>query len=152
MAVEPVKEYNREKTQVYDIDAPLNHLVDAVSPESDQARYINELALRATRDPSVRPELRAVFLQWRDNDALLEPYLATSMLRKPLVPLSQNLSVLGGLGMDALDAIDAARPVTPEQRNEQLTKVKESAVPHAELFLVVTPAVRTLIEAEPGVR
>jgi hexosaminidase len=152
MTVEPVKEYNREKTQVYDIDAPLNHLVDAVSPESDQARYINELALRAIRDSSARPELRAIFLKWRDNDAQLEPYLATSMLRKPLVPLSQNLSVLGGLGMDALDVIDAARPVTPEQRNEQLAKVKESAAPHAELFLVVTPAVRALIEAEPGVR
>lgn len=152
MAVEPVKEYNREKTQVYDIDAPLNHLVDAVSPESDQARYINELALRAIRDPSVRPELRAVFLQWRDNDAQLEPYLATSMLRKPLVPLSQNLSVLGGLGMDALDAIDAARLVSPEERNEQLAKLKDSSAPHAELSLVVTPAVQALIKAEPGVR
>ena len=152
MAVEPVKEYNREKTQVYDIDAPLTHLVDAVSPESDRARYINELALRATRDPSVRPELRAVFLQWRDNDARLEPFLATSMLRKPLVPLSQSLSVLGGLGIDALDAVDAAHPVTPEQRNEQLAKVGKSAATHAELFLVVTPAVRALIEAEPGVR
>jgi hexosaminidase len=152
MAVEPVKGYTREKTQEYDIDAPLNHLVDAVSPESDRARRINELALRAVRDPSARTELRAVFLEWRDNDARLEPYLATSMLRKPLVPLSQNLSVLGGLGMDALDFIEAARPVTPEQRNEQLAKVKESGAPHAELFLAVTPAVRVLIEAEPGAR
>jgi hexosaminidase len=152
MTVEPVKEYDREKTQVYDVEAPLNHLVDAVSPESNPARYINELAQRAVHDPSARPELRTVFLRWRDNDARLEPYLATSMLRKPLVPLSQNLAVLGGLGLDALDAIEAARPITSELRQEQLAKIEECAASHAELFLVVAPAVRVLVEAEPGAR
>ncbi|AEU36565.1 beta-N-acetylhexosaminidase [Granulicella mallensis] len=148
-AVEPVKEYHRERTQKYDAERPLNHLVDAVSPESDQAREINALAQRAVHDPSARPELRKRFIQWRDNNAALEPYLATSMLRAPLAPLSQNLSVLGALGIAALDSIESAHPVTPEQRKEQLAKVDESAAPHAELFLVVTPAVRVLIEAEP---
>lgn len=147
--VEPVKEYDREKTQKYDAERPLNHLVDAVSPESDQARWINELAQRAVHDPSARPELRKRFIQWRDNDAALEPYLATSMLRAPLAPLSQNLAALGALGLTALDAIESTHPVPPEQRKEQLAKVDESAAPHAELFLVVTPAVRVLIEAEP---
>ena len=151
-AAEPVKEYDREKTQVYDAEAPLNHLVDAVPPESDQARYINELARRAVHDPSARANLRPLFLRWRENDAQIEPYLATSMLRKPLVPLSQNLSELGGLGLDALDAIDAGRAITAEQRKAQLAKVDTCAAPHAEMFLVVTPAVRALVEAEPDAR
>jgi hexosaminidase len=150
MAVEPVKEYDREKTQVYDVTAPLNHLVDAVPPESNEARQVNALVQRAVHDPSVRPELRKWFTRWRDNDAQIEPYLATSMLRAPLVPLSQNLSALGALGLAALDAINSAQPVTPEQRKEQLAKVEACAAPHAELFIVVMPAVRTLIEAEPG--
>jgi hexosaminidase len=150
--VEPVKEYDREKTQVYDVEAPLNHLVDAVPPESDQARYINELAQRAVQDPSVRPELRAIFLRWRDNDAKIEPYLATSMLRKPLVPLSQNLSGLGSLGLETLDTIESGHAVTAEQRQAQLDKLQGYAAPHAEMFLVVTPAMRALVEAEPGAR
>jgi hexosaminidase len=149
-AAEPVKEYDREKTQVYDAEAPLNHLVDAVPPESDQARYINELAQRAVHDPAARAKLRAVFLGWRENDAQIEPYLATSMLRKPLVPLSQNLSDLGGLGLDALDAIGSGDAISAEQRKAQLAKVDGCAAPHAEMFLVVTPAVRALVEAEPG--
>jgi hexosaminidase len=149
-AVEPVKEYDREKTQVYDAEAPLNHLADAVPPESDQARYINELAQRAVHDPSARAKLRAVFLRWRENDAQIEPYLPTSMLRKPLVPLSQNLSELGRLGLDALDAIEAGGDISAEQRKAQLAKVDSRAAPHAEMFLVVTPAVRALVEAEPG--
>lgn len=128
----------------------LNHLVDAVPPESDQARYISELAQHAVEDPSARAKMRAVFLRWRENDAQIEPYLATSMLRKPLVPLSQNLSELGGLGLDALDAIEAGDAISAGQRKAELAKVDACAVPHAEMFLVVTPAVRTLVEAEPG--
>jgi hexosaminidase len=150
IAVEPVKGYDREKTQRYDAESPLNHLVDAVSPESDLARQINLLALRAVHDPSARPELRKWFIQWRDNDALIEPYLATSLLRQPLVPLSQNLSILGTLGLAALDSIESRRPVSSAQRNEQLARAESSTAPHAELFLVVAPAVRLLIEAEPG--
>jgi hexosaminidase len=149
-AVEPVKEYDREKTQVYDAEAPLNHLADAVPPESDQARYINELAQRVVHDPSARAKLRAVILCWRENDAQIEPYLETSMLRKPLVPLSQNLSELGRLGLDALDAIEAGGDISAEQRKAQLAKVDSCAAPHTEMFLVVTPAVRALVEAEPG--
>jgi hexosaminidase len=149
-AAEPVKEYDREQTQVYDGEAPLNRLVDAVPPESDRARYINDLAERAIHDASARLELHAIFLKWRDNDAKVEPYLATSMLREQLVPLSQNLSALGALGLNALDSIEAEHTVTAEQRKEQLGKVDECAAYDAEMFLVVTPAVRALIEAEPG--
>lgn len=150
MSVEPVKEYEREKTQVYDGEAPLNHLVDAISPESDAARETNALAQRAVHDPSARRELRRRLIGWRDNDAALEPYLATSMMREPLVPLSKSLSSLGVMGLAALDAIESGQPVTQEQRQSQLAKVEESAAPHAEMFLVVTPAVRTLVEAEAG--
>jgi hexosaminidase len=149
-AVEPVKEYNREKTQVYDVAAPLNHLVDAVPPESDEARQINALALRAVHDPSVRPELRKWFTRWQENDAQLEPYLTTSMLRKPLIPLSKNLSALGALGLAALDAIDSARPVTTEKRKEQLAEVEANASYEAEMLIAIVPAVRTLVEAEPA--
>jgi hexosaminidase len=151
-AVEPVKEYDREKTQKYDVESPLNHLVDAVPPESDLARQINALAQRAVHEPSVRPELRRWFIRWRDNDTQLQSYLAASALGQPLIPLSQGLSKLGVLGLSALDAIESLQPVTAEQRKQQLAQVEDLAASHAELFLVVTPAVRALIQAEPGAR
>lgn len=150
MTVEPVKEYEREKTQQYDGEAPLNHLVDAIPPESDRAREINALAQRAIQGPSLRPELKRWLIRWRDNDAQLSPFLTTSALREPLVSLSHNLSVLGSLGLEALDAIESGAPVTPEQRRQQLAKLEDSSVPHAEMLFVITPAVRALIDAEPG--
>lgn len=150
MAVEPVKEYDREKTQVYDVNEPLNHLVDAVSPENDAAREVKLLAVRAVHDPSARESLRKQLTKWRDNDARIEPYLATSMLREPLVPLSQELSALGTLGLAALDNIEAGRAISAENRKEQLAQLEVTAAHHAEMFLVVTPAVRVLIDAEVG--
>jgi hexosaminidase len=62
--------------------------------------------------------------------------------------LSQELSELGVLGLSALDAIESARPITAELREQELAHVDAIAAPHAELFLVVTPAVRALILAE----
>jgi hexosaminidase len=150
MAAEPVKEYDRETTQVYDVTAPLNHLVDAVPPESEAARQVNALAVRAVQDPSVRPVLRSWFLRWRDNDARIQPYLAASALRQPLVPLSHSLSELGVLGLTALDNLEAGKPVSAESRKEQLAQVQATAAHHAEMLLVVTPAVRVLIVAAPG--
>ncbi|HEX3661209.1 MAG TPA: family 20 glycosylhydrolase [Acidobacteriaceae bacterium] len=147
-AVEPVKGYDREKTQVYDAEAPLNRLVDAVSPESDPARLLLALAQQAVHDPSARPQLRRRLACWRDNDARLEPYLGVSAMRRPLVPLSQNLSQLGALGLTALDAIEAGHPVPAEQHAGQLVRLDQLAAPHAELFLAVVPAVRVLVQAE----
>jgi len=150
MAVEPVKEYDREKSQVYDGKAPLNHLVDAVSPESEWARHVNALGVLAVHDPSAREELRRQFIKWRDNDGFIQPYLAASTLREPLIPLSRDLATLGALGLAALDDIEAGKPISPDSRKEQLAQVLATAAHHAELFLAVTPAVRVLVEAEPG--
>jgi hexosaminidase len=157
MTVEPVKEYDREKTQKFDVNMPLNHLVDAVPPESSYAREINALAMEAVQNlpqkqganQEAREELHEWFVEWRDNDARLQPYLATSALRAPLAPLSHSLAVLGTIGLEALDAIESGRPVTAEERKAQLAALEDSSAPHAELMFVITLAVRTLITAEP---
>jgi hexosaminidase len=148
-AVEPVKEYNREKTQEYDVDVPLNRLVDAVSPESDGARKINLLTQSALHDPSLRPQLRRWLTRWSANDAQLEPFLVTSALRKELIPLSRDLSALGSLGLQALDVIESGQSITAEKRKQDLATLEENIKPSAELQLAVEPAVRLLIEAQP---
>jgi hexosaminidase len=151
-AVEPVKEYERERTQKYDVRAPLNHLVDAISPESDVARQTNTLAQRAVHDSSVRNELRSRLSRWRDNDSLLHAYLEASASRASLVPLSEALAELGTIGLAALDDIESGHAVTADLRKQRLARVQELVAPHTELILVVTPAIRALIEAEPGLQ
>jgi len=148
-AVEPVKDYNREITQVYNVEQPLNQLVDAIPPESNQAREVNALAKRALLDPSARPELHKWFTRWSKNDAQIEPYLPNSILRARLIPLSQQLAALGNLGLAALDDLQTGGPITPEKKQKELDILKSIAAPQAEMLIVVTPSVRSLIEAQP---
>jgi hexosaminidase len=148
-AVEPVKDYNRETTQVYNAEQPLNRLVDAIPPESSLAREVNALAKRALLDPSARPDLREWFTRWSKNDAQIEPYLPNSILRVRLIPLSQQLAALGNLGLAALDDIQTGHPIAPEKKQKELDMLKSIAAPQAEMFIVVTPSVRCLIEAQP---
>ena len=147
--VEPVKDYDRGKTQSYDVLRPLNRLVDAVPPESDAAREVSALIRRSIQGRSQRPDLRKILIRWRDNDAQLAPLLPSSSLLADLAPLSHRLSVLGTIGLQALDALDAGAPVTAESENQQLAVVNESAAPHAELMIVAAAAVRQLVESQP---
>jgi hexosaminidase len=147
-AVEPVKDYEREKTQAFSTRTPLNRLVDAVSPESNVGREFNRLAQMAIQDPNSRLELRKWFKRWRDNDARLQPFLSSSASLQELIPLSHGLGDLGSTGLEALDNIEAGSPVTADKRNQQLTAIDEAAKPHAELFLVVSSGVRQLVAAE----
>jgi len=147
--VEPVKEYEREKTQAYSTQTPLNRLVDAVSPESNVGRELNILAQQAIQDPDSRLELRKWFKRWRDNDARLQPFLYSSSSLQELIPLSHELCNLGSTGLEALDNIEAGSRVTGDRRTQQLAVIDDAAKPHAELFLVVTSGVRQLVAAEP---
>ena len=146
--VEPVKDYEREKTQAYSAQTPLNRLVDAVSPESNVGREFNILAQQAIQDPDSRLELRKWFKRWRDNDARLQPFLSSSSSLQELLPLSHDLCILGSTGLEALDNIEAGSRVTADKRNQQLAAIDDAAKPHAELFLVVTSGVRQLVAAE----
>lgn len=150
--VEPVKEYERGTTQVYDVTQPLNHLVDAIPPESDAARQIHTLALLAVHDPAARLKLREIFTRWHDNYAQLAPYLGQSSLRQPLTPLSQELAQMGKLGLAALADLDAGNAVSADVKKERLAQLHAAAAHHAEMLFAVEPAVRVLIEAEPDSR
>jgi len=146
--VEPVKEYEREKTQAFSTQTALNRLVDAVSPESKVGREFNILAQQAIQDPNSRLELRNWFNRWRDNDARLQPFLSSSSSLQELIPLSHELCNLGSTGLEALDNIEAGSRVTADKRNQQLASLDDAAKPHAELFPVVSFGVRQLVEAE----
>ena len=79
--IEPVKGYNRwdDAKGPIDFHSPLNHLIDAVYPESDVGRHFSELvkhiprAISKTRLPKRKFGL---FLStWSENDAKLHPLI-----------------------------------------------------------------------------
>jgi hexosaminidase len=148
--VEPPKEYARESLGSYNSFTPLTKMVDAVSPESDQAREFFRIAKlisagRAT--PKEWEQARQWLTLWRDNDAALQPMLAQSALTAELVPVSRTLSQTAVIGLSALDALQNHSPVRAPVRQQQLVFLKTAEAPQAVLLDMVVPAVEVLLNA-----
>jgi hexosaminidase len=160
-AVEPVKGYARpEANERANISAtssaPLNHLIDAVPPESDLGRKflasVSTLVASQFKDAATEAQIRAQLINWRDNDARLEPVIAGSYLLKEVAPLSQNLAALGEAGLRALDYADKGEAAPDAWKTQQLAMIAQASIPQANLLLMPAPAVQILIQASSGAR
>jgi hexosaminidase len=148
--VQPPRGYAREGLRPYDAFTPLNRLVDAVPPESNQAREFDDLCARIAAgkaSPADWGAARRSLTLWRDNDALLEPTLPRSELTAELVPLSQGLSHAAAIGLLALDALHNGRPLSAEIQRTQLGELKQLAKPQAVLLDRIVPGVEKLVQA-----
>jgi hexosaminidase len=148
--VEPPRGYAREQVQRYYSYTPLNHMVDAVPPESDTAREFRSLASRIAKGnatPADWQQARQWLTQWRDNDAALQPLLPKSELTAELAPVSRNLSQAATIGLAALDSLEKHQPVAPATQQAQLASLHVMKAPQAVLILAIVPGVETLVSA-----
>jgi hexosaminidase len=151
--VEPVKDYNRwsEDKGPMNFHSPLNRLIDAVYPESDAARHFGELVTAyiqsGYKDKAAEGEIRSSLMLWRDNDARLHPMLTQSSLLTDDVALSQNLSMVAGGGLNALDYLDRGQPEPDLWKAQQLAVIEIAKKPVAGLLLQITAPVQQLVEA-----
>jgi hexosaminidase len=157
--IEPVKNYGREQLDtesgpVPTSATPLNHLVDAVAPESEAGRRftatMNALVFGKFSDAVAEAEIRAQLESWRDNHARLEPLIQNSFLLKEVEPLSLSLTSLGVAGLQALDYIDKGERAPDDWKAQQLAMIEQAKRPKANLQLAIVPAVQTLIEYSAG--
>src|SRR5229473_2701708 len=145
--VEPVKDYARMDSVKgpWDFRAPLNHLIDAVSPESDAARHfgaqVQAYLQSGSKDQTAETQIRALLTTWRDNDRKLHPILDESFLLHEVAPLSEDLSALGVAGLQALDYFDKSEPAPESWRKQQLALVDRAKGPKANLLLMVVAPV-----------
>ena len=139
--LEPAGLGQRVRAGTYLQDTPLNRLVDAVRPESQEAREIAALV-----DRQNRTQLRARLTLWRDNAVKLRPLLESSFLLKEDIPVSENLSRLGSVGLEALDFIDHHRRPARKWLAEQRSFLQQASQVHAELRLPVAASVAKLVQ------
>jgi len=148
--VQPPEGYTRGGLKEYHTFTPLNRLVDAVPPESETARKFNDLAkLIAQRkaSPEQWQEARRWLVLWRDNDAKLQPLLGRSDLTAELIPVSQSLSQVAVISLQALDDLENRHltDATTLQKNLQLLKAAEK--PQAVLLDMIVPSAELLAKA-----
>src|SRR3984957_3203518 len=129
----------RRDARHYTSEIPLNRFGDAGRPESESVRHL-EQAVRNIGSPSELAELEATLTAWSENDLRLKP-------PAELASLSRNLSVLGAIGLHALEYLKA-NTVAPEGWvARQMQVLKQIQQPNAEVSLAAVRPVRMLIEA-----
>ncbi len=140
--VTPATFGQRIRTHKYTQQTPLNRLVDAARPESDTARQFAALV-----DRGDRAELRTWLTRWRDNDEELKPTLEKSELLREDVPVSEALSRLAAIGLQALDDLDRGQRPPDAWLAQQRAFLDTSKKPIAELRIAIVPSIERLLNA-----
>ena len=151
--VQPPKEYAREELREYTSLSPLNHLVDAVAPESETAREFSQICKRiasGSASPQDWETARYWLTLWRDNDAKLQPTLAQSDITAELAPLSQSLREVSEIALSTLDSLQQHKPIAAETQRHNLEVLTAAAKPKAVLLLMVAPSVELLVKSAPS--
>jgi hexosaminidase len=135
----------RAQTGRYTTLTPLNRFVDAVPPESESIRRLEQAAARlAPQDVAL---LRACFEQWAANDARFRPMLDANPFVAELAPLSENLKSLGVAGLRALQYVDSKSPPDPGWLAAQERLLETASKPIAEVQLAAVRPLRRLLQA-----
>ena len=148
--MQPPREYAREEQREYDAFTPLNHMVDAVPPESNTARQFSEVVDRIVAGKATTEDwdqAQEWLVLWRDNDVQLQPLLPRSDLTKELAPVSTNLHFVSQAGLDAIGYLREHHHAPPTWKARQIAYLKKSEKPQAVLLNMVAPAVLKLLQA-----
>lgn len=148
--VQPPVGYQRESLKHFDWYSPLNHLVDAVPPESNTARKFNNLVaaiLAVNASPEQWQEAKDYLTLWRDNDARLQPSLKKSEITAELIPVSQTLASVSTIGLRALDDLQNHRVADVATTQNDMQTLKSAEKPQAVLRLMVVSTIEQLVKA-----
>jgi hexosaminidase len=148
--VQPPEGYVRGGLRDYVSTTPLNHLVDAVPPESETARAFAALVqqiVSGKASQQQRQEARRWLELWRDNDAELQPTLKNSELTADLEPVSSALAQVAIIGLHALDNLENRRQADGQSVQSDLKILEGADKPQAALRDMVVAPVRALVEA-----
>ena len=129
---------------------PLNRFVDAVRPESESVRALEQAAARVVANHGVSPadvaQLRDQFTSWAGNDARLQPMTRENALLAEIKPLSQDLSVVGVTGLRILEYLESGKPAPENWIAAQTQEIARLSKPQAEVRLAALRPVKVLLE------
>jgi hexosaminidase len=134
----------RARAQKYTSLISLNRFVDAVRPESEVVRWMEQAVKRM--NPADVVALRSQFTTWAENDARLQPLLQDDGLLAEVRPLSKDLSALGAAGLKMLDYIAQNQAAPAGFVAEQTKELARMQRPAAEVGYAAARPVRLLLE------
>ena len=144
--LEPVKGYERHRAP-YGASTPFNRLVDAIPPESDEARDFTVAAEKYLAAPDVASAnaLRLQLAAWSKAATDVRPLLASNSLLTEDLPVADAVVVICQAGMEALDYV--AKPAPQGWKQRSTDALKDASKHTAALLIPFAPAVQKLVDA-----
>lgn len=153
-SVEALGIEQRQEARHYNSFVPLNRLADAASPESVLVRSLEQIAGELPTEPAARTQkvaqLRIAFQLWSQNAAELRDLLNSRFFLAEAVPVSDDLSRIGDIGLRAIQYLESSEEVPRDWLNQQRQELDRMALPGAEVSLAAVRPVRVLLEVLSG--
>jgi hexosaminidase len=149
--LEPQGIDERQAARQYTSRVALNRLVDAVQPESESVRRLDQDVARLVADPSKHPldasQVRLTFTEWSLNDDRLRPLISSRFLLEEAGGLSEDLSRIGNIGLRILQHLESADRPPADWLLQQKQELDRMEQPRAEVVLAAVRPVRALLAA-----
>ncbi len=144
--IEPVKIYQRNRLRKQFTYTPLTRVVDAARPDAEIARNFRKMMDDYLKDGSDESQLVHWLVIWKENDRKLQPIINQSPVLWEIKTLSQNLSKIASLGIQAMNyaKIKQSPPETWLKKAKNL--LEQAAAPQAQTELMILPAIQKLID------
>jgi hexosaminidase len=148
--IEPLKIYRRHSQATYTFFSPLTRVVDAALPDANQARIFRQ-RVEDFVNGNVNKEAADVLIRnlklWKDNHQKLKPVIAGAPVLKEIETLSEDLSRIAGIGLEAVGFILAGKKVGRQWLAESKKVLKAAREPRGHAELMVVTAVERLVAA-----
>lgn len=146
--VEPVKMYQRHHQGVeYTSYSPLSRVVDAARPESVTARHFGKLVdeYLTNKDKNCESEIISWLELWRDNHKKLGKIIEMSPILKEIETLSEDLSIVSGVGLRAIHYISRDEKAPWWWVKRSLNKLERAKEPRGQTELMVAKPIEKLV-------
>ncbi|CAF1533659.1 unnamed protein product [Didymodactylos carnosus] len=108
----------RSQTRKYSSLVALNRFVDVLQPESELIRNV-ETIVRLTKNTLASTKLHSLFSVWATNHVRLKNFFYNNSLFSEIELLSENLSIVGKMGLQVLMYIDNGETVSKKWIRDQ---------------------------------
>jgi hexosaminidase len=140
--MEPLKIYKRHRQGVtYTFFSPLTRVVDAALPDAKKARIFRHRVaefIKSKPNKAAAETLLKDLRLWKENHQKLLPMIEQSPVLKEIETLSEDLSRIAGIGIQAIESILANKKVEPLwlEKSKKILEAARKPRGHAELMIV----------------
>ncbi len=148
--IEPVKIYTRGQLRQYTSFSPLTRVVDAARPDAKVARVFRNRVDSLLANPGsangLWQAIKDDLTTWQSNHERLKPIIKRSPVLQEIESLSQDLSQIAAIGLQAVHHLEKGQPADSSWMTTSLRIVKQAKTPRGETELMIISAIEKLID------